>query len=206
MTGRVTRGPEGLRSFGRLVESAARNSKHIHFPFRVGSPIGPGEDDPGVQPIPNRPFARHVLINARTEHWRILNLHACTSLTSFTLEICVPPVRGPAGARDMPRVPLTEVCVAILANISTPLRVLTIKLWGVREQAQVKSAKTLGLRALDAALAERHTHLERVEVILDGVQSLSRLECSLALTRAMPKLRAKRVLVIIHQAEWGISM
>lgn len=193
----VVRGTEGLRSFGRLVESAARDSKHIHFPFRVDSSVGPGENDPGVQSIPYRPFARHVLINARTEHWRVLNLHACTSLTSFTLEICVPPARGPAGARDIPRIPLAEVCIAVLANIPATLRVLTVKLSGVREQAQVKSAKTLGLRALDAALAERHTHLERVEVMLDGGLSPSMLECSLALFKAMPKLRAKGVLAVV---------
>lgn len=193
VTDRVAREPQGLRSFGRLVESAARDALHIYLPFRVSSPVGPGEDDPGAHSMLWVPVARRLLTDALAEHWRILNLHACTSLTSLTLEITVPPTRKPESSRDIPRVPLADVCIALLANMPVTVRVLTIKFWGAHEPAKIRSEKTLRLRALDAVLAERHAHLERVEVI-----TYMGVDCVEALTRAMPKLRRRGVLAVIQ--------
>ncbi len=50
ITDSTARAPEGLRSLGRLVESAARDATRMHLPFRVSGPVGLGEDDPGTCP------------------------------------------------------------------------------------------------------------------------------------------------------------
>lgn len=124
--------------------------------------------------------------------------HVLPSLTSLTLEITAPPTRKPESTRDIPRVPLAEVCIVLLADIPATVRVLTIKLWGTSKPAEIKSAKTLGLRALDAALDERHTHLERVEVILDTYM----VDCLEALTRVMPtELRTRGLLAVIGKLD-----
>lgn len=104
------------------------------------------------------------------------------------LEITVPPTRE--HTEDILRVPLSDVCIALLANIPATVRVLTMKLWGTSKPAELKSAKTLWLRALDAALAERHAHLERVEVMVDTYV----VECLEALASAMPQLLTRGML------------
>ncbi|KAL1946288.1 hypothetical protein VTO73DRAFT_15415 [Trametes versicolor] len=137
-----------LPSFGALVASAARNALHIHIPFQVSLPqIGPNGDSP--------------------EHWRALNLQACTSLRSLTLDVLVhrSNVCPPEGWTDTPDASVAQVCRALLANIPMTIRVLTLKFWRLdtRWGTEFDNATSLGLRALDAALAARREYLERVE-------------------------------------------
>lgn len=195
VTDRVAREPRGLRSFGQLVEIAACYARHISLPFRVSSPVELGEDDPGAQLMLRRSVTRHVPTDVPTEHWRVLNLHACTSLTSLTLEVTVPPTHSLESPWDIPHVPLADVCIALLANIPATVQVLIIKLSGANERAAVCSARTLGLGALDAALAERYGHLERVQVTLGTVTSTV-VDCLDAVTKAMPKLRTRGMLTV----------
>lgn len=191
-----------LPSFGALVASAARNALHIHIPFQVSLPqIGPNGDSPGVYLAFCRLAASHVLINVCTEHWRALNLQACTSLRSLTLDVLVhrSNVCPPEGWIDTPDASVAQVCRALLANIPMTIRVLTLKFWRLdtRWGTEFDNATSLGLRALDAALAARHEYLERVEVMISIC--VDEEGTSLALLTAMPELRAKGMLRVV---EW----
>ncbi|EIW55320.1 uncharacterized protein TRAVEDRAFT_51443 [Trametes versicolor FP-101664 SS1] len=171
-----------LPSFGALVASAARNALHIHIPFQVSLPqIGPNGDSP--------------------EHWRALNLQACTSLRSLTLDVLVPRsnVCPPEGWIDTPDASVAQVCRALLANVPMTIRVLTLKFWRLdtRWGTEFDNATSLGLRALDAALAARHEYLKRLEVMISIC--VDEEGTSLALLTAMPELRAKGMLRVV---EW----
>lgn len=191
-----------LPSFGALVASAARNALHIHIPFQVSLPqIGPNGDSPGVYLAFCRLAASHVLINVCTEHWRALNLQVCTSLRSLTLDVLVhrSNVCPPEGWIDTPDASVAQVCRALLANIPMTIRVLTLKFWRLdtRWGTEFDNATSLGLRALDAALAARREYLERVEVMISIC--VDEEGTSLALLTAMPELRAKGMLRVV---EW----
>lgn len=106
-----------------------------------------------------------MLINVRTgtKHWRDLNLHVRTFFRSLTFDLVVPAARPHA-----PRASLTQVCIALLANMPATVRVLALKLRGldVNWQAEIENATSLGLHALDAALA-KHGHSTRVEIMIN---------------------------------------
>lgn len=108
--------------------------------------------------------------------------------------------RSPTGTKHIPHVLLARVCIALLANISATVRVLTLRFWrlDVRWQTEFYNATSLGLHALDAALAERHERLERVEISIREDLCLDMAGSSLALLMAMPKLRAKEMLRVVH--------
>ncbi|EIW55335.1 uncharacterized protein TRAVEDRAFT_23044 [Trametes versicolor FP-101664 SS1] len=166
-----------VRKFGQLVGSAARDALHIHLPFFLTIAVKPREDDP--------------------EYWRTLNLQTCTSLQTLGLDLSIPP----AESTHTPRVPLARVCIALLANMPSTVRMLVLKLWGLDAanwQVQLANTDRLGLRALDDALAGgRHDHLERVEVMLDARHCAWREECEVGLGEAMPRLRARGVLAVV---------
>ncbi|OJT08414.1 hypothetical protein TRAPUB_702 [Trametes pubescens] len=197
--GRRMRTVEALRSFAQLVKTAARDALRIHLPFLVAIPIGPNEHHPGAQPmLCSR--ATHIDLRAHTGYWREVNLRSCTSLRTLSFELAVPPADS-KHTPHTPHVPLAWVCIALLADVPATLRVLTIKLLGLDAnwKTQIENVNTLGLETLDVALAERHDHLERVELMLmlDAQHCTYLEECSSALLKAMPKLHAKGVLSVV---------
>ncbi|KAL1946260.1 hypothetical protein VTO73DRAFT_15387 [Trametes versicolor] len=186
--------PATLRSFGQLVRHAAPNALRIDIPFPARWPVRPGEDSPGAESCPMS-TPRGMLTIARTEHWRDLNLSSCTSVTTVMHRIHLYSIDA--------HVPLARVCIAVLANVPTSLRVFTLRVHGdATEYARGDSAERIGLRELDTALIERFERLERVEVMVfidlqhrDGV-SLDLQEYALAVSKAMPRLQAKGMLQV----------
>lgn len=137
----------------------------------------------------------------RTEHWRALNLGVCTSLRSLTLDILIhrSDARPAPGWMDTPHPSVDQACHALLAHIPATIRVLTLRFWRLdtRWKAEFDNATSLGLHALDATLAERFEHLERVEVMIREDLCFDMDGSSSALPEAMPELRAKGILKVV---------
>lgn len=95
-----------------------------------------------------------------------------------------------------------QACHALLAHIPATIHVLTLRFWRLdtRWKAEFDNATSLGLHALDATLAERFEHLERVEVMIREDLCFDMDGSSSALPEAMPELRAKGILKVVPWA------
>ncbi|KAJ8482626.1 hypothetical protein ONZ51_g5245 [Trametes cubensis] len=174
--------PESMRAFGELVHSTAETLQHLGLPFTVRHLVKASEHLP--------------------EHWRILNLHECHNLQSFTLSVHPPMLRTLAAARGTPYrqdVPLSTTCISILSHLPPTVRTFTLAICDEVAPAHIKNKK-MGLEALDEALlsAERFPSLQLVEVTLRQRYhpEASIHGCELAVREVMPKCDRKGILKV----------
>ncbi|KAI0331624.1 hypothetical protein GY45DRAFT_1321950 [Cubamyces sp. BRFM 1775] len=169
------RNPNALCVLGELLEHAGGDAlQHLSLPFSIGGVIEYPEDRP--------------------EHWRILRLHKCQSLQSFSLSIHKPPDHPP----PTPRILLSAGCIALLVHLPTTLRTFTLILWPQASPEEIEDQTTLNLQALDEFLVTRFPQLAEVEVLLHLNGTFDR--SSEAVINAMQRCNERQILEV---RRWG---
>ncbi|KAI0323542.1 hypothetical protein GY45DRAFT_603197 [Cubamyces sp. BRFM 1775] len=178
---------ESMRSFGKLVHFSAETLLELGLPFALRHPVDALEDTP--------------------DYWRILRLHECHRLRSFTIWIDPPLLRSLSTARGTPNrqhIPLSTMIIAILDHLPPTLRTLTLAFCDGVEPAHIKNRK-LGLGLLDNVLSEtRFSSLEMVKIVLaeeyDYEPPVNFDECSQAARETMPKCQQRGILIVELEA------
>ncbi|OSC98346.1 hypothetical protein PYCCODRAFT_1439379 [Trametes coccinea BRFM310] len=170
---------DALRRLGRFIAHAcSRTMQHLSLPVMINSAVASAHDT-----------------SDKEEFWRVLHLHRFDSIETFECSLALPALGTNPGSDGAPRVPLSAVCVAILALLPSTLRKVTIILWEAKEGSQVKSKWLLDLGALDVALEARAPVLETVRLVFHGDWYL--IEFATEATKAMSRCKKRGMFEVV---------
>ncbi|CDO77110.1 hypothetical protein BN946_scf184592.g6 [Trametes cinnabarina] len=167
-----------LRRLGRfLLHACSPDLRRLVFPVMICSDVAAGQHHP-----------------EKTEYWRVLHLKKFVNIEELEFSLTPPRPGSHFSDADAPLVPLGAVCAAFLALLPPTIRKITIILWDLKEESQMKD-KMLGLGVLDDALDARAPTLEKVRLVFRGNWYL--LEFATTAMKAMAKCKKRGVLEIM---------
>ncbi|KAI0323444.1 hypothetical protein GY45DRAFT_1365496 [Cubamyces sp. BRFM 1775] len=176
------------KSLGVLLRHIGSTLQELALPFLIRLPIPLTEDEP--------------------YGWDVIRLHECRNLQSFTIWLYPPELRSSPespGVYDYDDVPLSTVCIAIMAHLPPTLRIFTL---GLCEDSDVEHImlKEVGLEALDDALSgHRFSSLEKVNIMMGSTRDwdsdafIDMDVCAQVTRKIMPRCAERGVLEIFEE-------
>ncbi|KAI0654076.1 hypothetical protein C8Q70DRAFT_544557 [Cubamyces menziesii] len=174
--------------FGKFLHHTAETLQDLALPFLLRLPVRYEEYKP--------------------DGWSVICLDECRNLESFTLWLDPPKIHSPPdspGVHGYHGVPLSMVCIAIMAHLPHTLRVFTLGLCERFDPEHIRLSE-VGLDVLDDALSgQRASSLEKVKVVIGSKRDFDQDDwvdmdaCSRAVREMMPQCEERGILEVVEE-------